>query len=76
MAYNYLLELYETIEHRLEESLDRMESGSLSPDEIEFQEGRKELLEEFHHFLQHNYHRMLPRKIRERIEKHGVKGMN
>lgn len=78
MAYNYLLELYESIEHRLEDTLDNLEQKSeeLSEDQIRFHEGRKEILEEFHEFLQSNYHRLLPRKIRERVEKYGAKGMN
>ncbi len=77
MAYNYLLELYETIHQRREDAQRKLtDLSEHSGSDLERQKGRMELLEEFETFLKEHYHIRLPRKIRERIETHGVQGAN
>lgn len=77
MAYNYLIELYEKIDHRLEDARKELaEHDRLHQDDVAYHQGRVEMLNEFEEFLKSNYHKMLPKRLREKIEKDGVRGIN
>ena len=69
MAYNYLLELYETIGDRKREASQGVERASEV--DRERSRGRVDVLEEFEGFLKTNYHPRLPRRIRTRLETQG-----
>lgn len=74
MAYNYLLELYTILEDtRLAEEAKK--NQLTEPNEKAFHEGMMDMARELEVFLETRYNRMLPRKIRERLEKDGVQGM-
>lgn len=72
MAYNYLIELYELTDNRLKEARSKLEGGESES----HNQGRIDFLQEFEDFLNKNYYKMLPGKIRNRIEKHGIDGIN
>ncbi len=69
MAYIYLLNLYEKIDHRLNETkaLKPEEEKTLS--EIRFLEGKLDVLSEFKQFLFDNLNQKLPKRIRKRLLK-------
>lgn len=77
MAYDYLFELYTILEKTRTESGERMRSAEESGNrnEIAYQRGVNDLAREMEDFLAGNYNRMLPRKMRERLEKEGVRGV-
>lgn len=77
MAYNYLLELYEILEKDTAGALEDQEKARQEndPNEIAFAQGKVDMMAEIQQFLEENYNRMLPRKIRERLENHGIQGM-
>ena len=74
MAYNYLLELYETIGARRREASQGVERG-IEVDR-ERSRGRVDVLEEFEGFLKANYHPQLPRRIRTRLEAQGASDLD
>lgn len=71
MAYIYLLNLYEKIDHRLDETKALISDGEKTLDEISFLEGRRDVLLEFRQFLSDHLHNKLPKKIRKRLLKPG-----
>lgn len=68
MAYNYLLELYETIASRRGEAQrGGVERGDEAVDRAR-RRGRVEALDDLERFLRAQYHPRLPRRIRARFE--------
>lgn len=66
MAYNYLLELYEIIDHRRQEARGALDAAIGT--DCERQRGRIDALGEIDQFLKTNYHLRLPRRIRSRLD--------
>jgi hypothetical protein len=65
MAYNYLLELYQTIAER---QRDARAAADGPEADREYHRGRLEALDALDRFLKDNYHGRLPRRIRTRID--------
>jgi hypothetical protein len=63
VAYNYLLELYDTIVQR------RREAQQSARTAADYRQGQIEALDEFERFLRDTYHGQLPRRIRQRAER-------
>jgi hypothetical protein len=71
VAYNYLLEIYETIAQRRGEAQASADAGAgagADTADTEYQRGRIDALDELEQFLKANYHSRLPRRIRARFE--------
>lgn len=75
MAYNYLLELYALIENRLDEVQNQKSSDDDSSEEASFHSGRESILLELEEFITTKYKALLPRKVRQHLEKHGPHDM-
>lgn len=66
MSYNYLLELYETIDGRRQDARRKVEASAEA--ERQHLRGQLDVLEELERFLKENYNAKLPRRIRVRLE--------
>ncbi len=77
MAYDYLFELYTILDRTRTGARERMRTaeGAGERKEIAYQRGVSEFAREMEEFLAVNYNRMLPRKMRERLEKDGIKAI-
>jgi len=75
MAYNYLIDLYSYLEEQITE-LKKKNESAVSNAEREFAEGMIEEFTELEEFLKKNFNRMLPAKIRKKLEDHGPAGIN
>ncbi len=71
MAYIYLLNLYETIQSRIDETNAVLINNENPPDEQRFLEGRVDLLMDFKEFLSANLDRKLPKRIRKQLSTKG-----
>ena len=69
MAYIYLLNLYEKIDLRLDETRALLSDKNKAPYEIRFLKGREDILLEFRQFLSANLNAKLPKRIRKRLLK-------
>jgi len=67
MAYIYLLNLYKTIDLRLNETKALILNKKKKPEEIRFLEGRLDVLSEFRQFLTDNLDQKLPKRIRKKL---------
>jgi len=67
MAYIYLLNLYKTIDLRLNETKALILNKKKKPEEIRFLEGRLDVLSEFRQFLTDNLDQKLPKRIRKQL---------
>ncbi len=76
MAYNYLIDLYTYLEEHIEAARRDLDSGHLTPEEAAYQQGQVDLWLELEEFLKANYNKMLPSKIRKRLEEQGPAGIN
>lgn len=77
MAYDYLFELYTILERTRAEAGQRLLAAEAEENQTEmaYQRGVHDLAREMEEFLAANYNRMLPRKMRERLERDGVSGV-
>lgn len=66
MAYDYLLDLYQLVERRLQEANQYIDNTANNPREKRFHQGRIAILLDFKNFLTDNLNPKLPRRIRER----------
>ena len=71
MAYIYLLNLYEKIDFRLNETRAQISNKSNRPEDIGKLEGRIEILSEFRQFLTDTLDQKLPKRIRKKMLKSG-----
>ncbi len=69
MAYIYLLNLYKTIDLRLNETKALILNKKNKTEEIRFHEGRLDILSEFRQFLTDNLDQKLPKRIRKQLSK-------
>jgi hypothetical protein len=69
MAYIYLLDLYETIDQRIEKIKLCIENSPENSNEVKYLEGRIQALIEFKKILIDNLNIKLPRKIRKQFKK-------
>ena len=67
MAYIYLLNLYEKIDHRLNETKALISNKKNKPEEDGTLEGRMDVLSEFRQFLTDNMDQKLPKRIRKKM---------
>ena len=63
MSYNYLLDLYQLLDSRLELLEDKINDAQKST--AEFDQGRYDCLLEFKQFLRDHYHHKLPRRLQK-----------
>ena len=63
MSYNYLLDLYQVLDTRLELLTDNM--NDIQRGTTEFDRGRYDCLLEFKQFLRDHYHHKLPRRLQK-----------
>lgn len=77
MAYDYLFELYTILDRTRTEAGERMRAAEQEekPTDMAYQRGVHDLAREMEQFLAANYNRMLPRTMRERLERDGVSGV-
>jgi len=69
MAYIYLLNLYETIDRRLEETKALISKEQKTGEDIRILEGRRDVLLEIKQFLFDTLNHKLPKRIRKRLLK-------
>ncbi|MBU1343614.1 MAG: hypothetical protein KKE44_19535 [Proteobacteria bacterium] len=67
MAYVYLLNLYEKLDLRLDETSVLISDKKKTVHEINCLEGRRDVLLEFKQFLSDNLNSRLPKRIRKRL---------
>lgn len=74
MAYDYLFELYTILERTRTEAGQRLRAAEAENNQeaMAYQRGVHDLARDMEAFLAANYNRMLPRKMRERLEMDGV----
>ncbi len=65
MSHTYLIDLYDLIDQRLQDRSSKSGSGNSEASEMQFQQGRADILIEFRQFLASHYNRKLPRRIRK-----------
>ena len=68
MVYNYLLDLYQLIDQRIEESRQLKVKALEGSSDEQYENGRLEVLEEFKAFLVKKYHGKLPRRLRTKTD--------
>ncbi len=69
MAYIYLLNLYETIDQRIDTIQQTVGKIPKNSEELYYLEGRVQALSGFKEFLLNNLNHKLPKKIRRQIKK-------
>ncbi|MCF6247512.1 MAG: hypothetical protein L3J69_09150 [Desulfobacula sp.] len=70
MAYIYLLNLYETIEERINQAKKpghKSGTSKLQKADTQFHQGRIDLLNEFKSYLKDNMNEKLPKRLRKKM---------
>ena len=66
MSHTYLIDLYDFIDKRLQETEELSQKAATGSSEAIFQKSRSETLREFKQFLADHYNRKLPRRLQSR----------
>ncbi len=74
MAYIYLLNLYDNVDERIQETQIEISTNQDHPEKLHSLKGRVDILKEFKTFLSENLNSKLPKRIRKQLIKDSAAG--
>lgn len=68
MAYNYLFDLYDKIDQHLKEANEELKDDKKSKEDLQFHNGRIDILVDFRDYLSENMDSKLPKRLRKKLK--------